>query len=153
MREDFEIKLQFISLTQSMIDRNELAKTLGLELKALSCLIHRLRKQGHEIWSINTDVGEWSIIYKGCDEIIKTETLTDKIRKQLKDQWISIEEVADNLDESRERIWGCLQGLYRSGEAKRRNVLGMKPQYRVEQLWTHANTTHLTQQLESAQLK
>jgi len=132
MREDFEIKAKLISLTQSMIDRNDLARELGIGLKSLSCLINRMRKQGHEIWSINTATGEWSIIYKGCDEVLKTETLTDKIREQLKRQWISIEEVANNLDETRERIWGCLQGLYRNGEAKRRNVLGMKPQYRIE---------------------
>lgn len=132
MREDLDIKERLISLTQSMIDRDELAKTLGIELKALSCLINRMRKQGHEIWSINTATGEWSIIYKGCDEVLKMETLTDKIREQLKRQWISIEEVANNLDETRDRIWGCLQGLYKNGEAKRRHVLGMKPQYRIE---------------------
>ncbi|QWX10217.1 hypothetical protein PP411_gp18 [Vibrio phage vB_VpP_BT-1011] len=132
MREDFEVKQKLISLTQSMIDRNELANDLGIGLKALSCLINRMRKQGHEIWSINTATGEWSIIYKGYDGAMKTKSLTDKIREQLKGQWISIDEVANNLDETRERIWGCLQGLYRSGEATRRNLLGMKPQYRIE---------------------
>lgn len=132
MKCDYEIREQFIKHASSLIERDELAEKLGLSVKDMSCLINRMRKGGHEIWSINTDIGEWCIIYKGGDIETPKETLTDKIRYQLSKGWVSIEEMANNLDESRERVWGCLQGLYRSGEAARRSVLGMKPQYRIE---------------------
>lgn len=45
---------EIVKLTQSLIDRDELADKLGMTSQYLSRVINLMRGQGHEIWVINT---------------------------------------------------------------------------------------------------
>lgn len=59
---------EIVKLTQSLIDRDELADKLGMTSQYLSRVINLMRVQGHEIWVINTGIKEFSVIYKGYEQ-------------------------------------------------------------------------------------
>ncbi|UVD32292.1 hypothetical protein [Vibrio phage vB_VaM_H2] len=60
-----EKMLELSQIARTLIDKEELTDKLGITKKKLSQIIHEMRKEGHEIWVINTDIKEYSVIYKG----------------------------------------------------------------------------------------
>ncbi|QIW88985.1 hypothetical protein phiV208_52 [Vibrio phage phiV208] len=127
-----EKMLELSQIARTLIDKEELTDKLGITKKKPSQIIHEMRKEGHEIWVINTDINEYSVIYKGGEFPEKEYSFSDLIRDHIKESWLNTSELSKLLDHPENRVWGLLSTMHRKGEVERKKNPGGRYRFKLK---------------------